>query len=167
MRGNPGGLRSEIAFGIVEADRSPGHPNPELDPARARDAWPLVNIYNTRLGAEQSKELANGGRVPAAPLNRIVVLTDYVAAERIVACPNQDVVRGGGSLGLEQSRVVIQVLTSAIASGSIERSTCAGRQLGVLLPLAIRVSQCRLVFAPLPIPTPSVLAATDGISIDP
>jgi hypothetical protein len=48
--------------------------------------------------------------VPAAPLNRIVMLTDYVAPdERIVACPNQDVAYGGGSLGLEQSPVVIQV----------------------------------------------------------
>ena len=80
----------------------------------ARDAffwaWPLVNIYNKRRGAEQSKELAYAGPVPAAPLNRIVMLTDYVAAdERIVACPNQDVVYGGGSLGLEQSPVVIQV----------------------------------------------------------
>jgi hypothetical protein len=80
----------------------------------ARDAffwaWPLVNIYNNRRGAEQSKELAYAGPVPAAPLNRIVMLTDYVAAdERIVACPNQDVVYGGGSLGLEQSPVVIQV----------------------------------------------------------
>jgi hypothetical protein len=80
----------------------------------ARDAffwaWPLVNVYNKRRGAEQSKELAYAGPVPAAPLNRIVMLTDYVAAEeRIVACPNQDVAYGGGSLGLEQSPVVIQV----------------------------------------------------------
>ena len=37
-------------------------------------------------------------RCPAAPLNRIVMLTDYVAPEeRIVACPNQDVVYGVGS----------------------------------------------------------------------
>ena len=80
----------------------------------ARDAffwaWPLVNIYNKRRGAEQSKELAYAGPVPAAPLNRIAMLTDYVAPdERIVACPNQDVVYGGGSIGLEQSPVVIQV----------------------------------------------------------
>jgi hypothetical protein len=80
----------------------------------ARDAffwaWPLINIYNKRRGAEQSKELAYAGPVPAAPLNRIVMLTDYVAPdERIVACPNQDVAYGGGSLGLEQSPVVIQV----------------------------------------------------------
>ena len=51
----------------------------------ARDAffwaWPLVNIYNKRRGAEQSKVLAYAGPVPAAPLNRIVMLTDYVAAD--------------------------------------------------------------------------------------
>jgi hypothetical protein len=80
----------------------------------ARDAffwaWPLVNIYNKRRGAEQSKELAYAGPVPAAPLNRVAMLTDYVAPdERLVACPNQDVCYGGGSLGLEQSSVVIQV----------------------------------------------------------
>jgi hypothetical protein len=73
-------------------------------------AWPLVNVYNKRRGAEQSKELAYAGPVPAAPLNRIVMLTDYVSPdERIVACPNQDVVYGGGSLGLDQTAVVIQV----------------------------------------------------------
>jgi hypothetical protein len=73
-------------------------------------AWPLINIYNKRRGAEQSKELAYAGPVPAAPLNRIAMLTDYVAPdERIVACPNQDVAYGGGSIGLEQSPVVIQV----------------------------------------------------------
>jgi hypothetical protein len=80
----------------------------------ARDAffwaWPMVNIYNKRRGAEQSKELAYAGPVPAAPLNRIVMLTDYVAPdERIVACPNQDVAYGGGSIDLGQSPVVIQV----------------------------------------------------------
>jgi hypothetical protein len=73
-------------------------------------AWPLVNVYNKRRAAEQSKELAYAGPAPAAPLNRVVMLTDYVAPEeRIVACPNQDVVYGGGSLGLDQSPVVIQV----------------------------------------------------------
>lgn len=80
----------------------------------ARDAffwaWPLVNIYNKRLATKNSNELAYAGPVPSAPLNRIVMLTDYVAAdEQIVACPNQDVVYGGGSLGLEKSPVVIQV----------------------------------------------------------
>jgi hypothetical protein len=80
----------------------------------ARDAffwaWPLVDIYNRRLQAEKSKELAYAGPVAAAPLNRIVMLTDYIAPdERIVACPNQDVAYGVGSLGLEKSPVVIQV----------------------------------------------------------
>src|SRR5262245_35685474 len=73
-------------------------------------AWPLFNIYNKRRSAEQSKELAYAGPVPAAPLNRLVMLTDYVASdERLVACPNQDVAYGGGSLGLDRSSVVIQV----------------------------------------------------------
>ena len=51
----------------------------------ARDAfvwaWPLVNIYNKRRGAEQSKELGYAGPVPAAPPNRTVMLTDHVAAD--------------------------------------------------------------------------------------
>ena len=73
-------------------------------------AWPLVNVFNKRRGAEQSKELAYAGPVPAAPLNRIVMLTDYVAPEeRIVACPNQDVAYGAGALGFDRSAVVIQV----------------------------------------------------------
>jgi hypothetical protein len=80
----------------------------------ARDAffwtWPLINIYNRRLRAEKLTELSYAGPVPAAPLNRIVMLTDYVAPdERIVACPNQDVVYGTGSVGLDESPVVIQV----------------------------------------------------------
>ena len=79
----------------------------------ARDAyfwgWPLVNVYNKRLAAAKSTQLAYAGPVPSAPLNRLVMLTDYVAAdERIVACPNQDVY-GGGSVGLELTPVVIQV----------------------------------------------------------
>jgi hypothetical protein len=38
------------------------------------------------------------------------MLTDYISPEeRIVACPNQDVAYGAGSLALDQSPVVIQV----------------------------------------------------------
>ena len=38
------------------------------------------------------------------------MLTDYVdPAERAVACPNQDVVYGGGTLALDVSPVVVQV----------------------------------------------------------
>jgi hypothetical protein len=73
-------------------------------------AWPLVNVYNRRLKAAANTEIAYAGPLPAAPLNRLAMLTDYVAAdERMAACPNQDVVYGVGSLALDQSAVVIQV----------------------------------------------------------
>ena len=73
-------------------------------------AWPLAGVYNRRLAAAANTEIAHAGPVPSAPLNRLAMLTDYVAPEeRIVACPNQDVVYGGGSLALEQSPVVMQV----------------------------------------------------------
>ena len=50
------------------------------------------------------------GPGPAAPLNRLAMLTDYIdPEERLVACPNQDVVYGAGSLALDLSPVVIQV----------------------------------------------------------
>lgn len=74
-------------------------------------AWPMINIYNRRLAFEQIPEpgLMNG-IVPAAPLNRLSMLSNYmVPEERIVACPNQDVVYGGGVVALEKSPVVIQV----------------------------------------------------------
>jgi hypothetical protein len=48
--------------------------------------------------------------VPSAPLNKLAMLTDYITPEqRLVACPNQDVVYGVGLLALDQSPVVIQV----------------------------------------------------------
>ena len=73
-------------------------------------AWPLAGVYNRRLGAEANTEIAYAGPLPAAPLNHLAMLTDYVAPEeRLVACPNQDVVYGGGSLALERSAVVMQV----------------------------------------------------------
>ncbi len=80
----------------------------------ARDAffwaWPLVNVYNRRLKYEQVTEIVLAGPVPAAPVNRLGMLTNYIVPEeRIVACPNQDVVYGAGSVALDQSPVVIQV----------------------------------------------------------
>jgi len=74
-------------------------------------AWPMVNLYNRRLGF---KDLPGPGRLggvlPAAPPNQLSMLTDYVApTEREVACPNQDVVYGGGPLALDVEPVVIQV----------------------------------------------------------
>ena len=80
----------------------------------ARDAflwgWPLVNVYSRRLTYEKVPDIVMAGPVPAAPLNRLGMLTDYIVPEeRIVACPNQDVVYGAGALALDRSAAVIQV----------------------------------------------------------
>ncbi|RUU28507.1 DUF1254 domain-containing protein [Mesorhizobium sp. M6A.T.Ce.TU.016.01.1.1] len=80
----------------------------------ARDAflwaWPLVNVMNRRaINAKVPQPVISGG-APAAPLNRLSMITEYIAPdERLVACPNQDVVYGGGPLALDLSPVVIQV----------------------------------------------------------
>ena len=80
----------------------------------ARDAffwaWPLVNVMNRRAVNAKIPEPVISGGAPAAPLNRLSMITDYIAPdERLVACPNQDVVYGGGPLALDLSPVVIQV----------------------------------------------------------
>jgi hypothetical protein len=73
-------------------------------------AWPMVNIYNRRLAFAPVKEAALSGPLMMAPLNQLVMLTDYVdPTERAVACPNQDVVYGLGALALDLSPVVVQV----------------------------------------------------------
>lgn len=80
----------------------------------ARDAyfwaWPMVNIFNRRQSFKDVPEPMLSGPVPVAPVNRLAMLTDYIEPEeRIVACPNQDVVYGAGTLGLDITPVVIQV----------------------------------------------------------
>ena len=74
-------------------------------------AWPMVNMYNKRLSFKQVPEPGlMAGILPLAPINRLAMLTDYVdPGERYVACPNQDVVYGGGGLALDESPVIIQV----------------------------------------------------------
>jgi hypothetical protein len=74
-------------------------------------AWPMLNIYNRR---QAFKDLPEPGRmgsiVPVAPLNQLTMLNDYIdPQERLVACPNQDVVYGAGSIGLDVEPAVIQV----------------------------------------------------------
>jgi hypothetical protein len=73
--------------------------------------WPMLNIYNKRQTFKQVPEPGlMGGIMPVAPLNRLSMLTDYVEpAERMVACPNQDVVYGSACLALDESAVVVQV----------------------------------------------------------
>src|SRR5215471_9626718 len=87
---------------------------PEYAKLVARDAyfwaWPLVNVYNRRLAFKNTKDFVRAGPVPSAPLNRVGMLTDYIEPEeRLVACPNQDVVYGAGSIALDLSPVVVQV----------------------------------------------------------
>lgn len=74
-------------------------------------AWPLLNLFNKRLVyARAPAPGLVGGIMPIAPLNQLCMLTDYIEPEeRAVACPNQDVIYGTGSLALDLSPVVIQV----------------------------------------------------------
>jgi len=73
-------------------------------------AWPMVNIYIRRLVREHVPEIMISGAVPIAPLNRLGMLSDYVAPEeRIMACPSHDVIYGSGVLALDVAPVVIQV----------------------------------------------------------
>jgi hypothetical protein len=73
--------------------------------------WPLVNMHNRRLMMQQIPEPGlMGGIVPVAPPNSLCMLQDYIVPqERLVACPNQDVMYGFGILSLEKEPVVIQV----------------------------------------------------------
>jgi hypothetical protein len=73
-------------------------------------AWPLVNIFNRRQAFKDVTEMVMVGPAPSAPLNRFTMLTDYITPDqRLVACPNQDVVYGAGVLALDITPVVIQV----------------------------------------------------------
>ncbi|WP_246237940.1 DUF1254 domain-containing protein [Pseudomonas akapageensis] len=114
---------------VAPAARAPAQPTPASVPGPvegtriteayvrmvARDlyfwAWPMVNVYNRRLAFEPLKEPGwVGGVFPAAPPNQIAMLTDYIEpSQRDVACPNQDVVYGGGPLALDIEPVVVQV----------------------------------------------------------
>ena len=73
-------------------------------------AWPMVNIYNRRLGFAQCPEpMLMNGALPFAPLNMLSMLHSYIAPEqRYVACPNQDVAYGCIA-ALDISPVVVQV----------------------------------------------------------
>ncbi|MEU6199769.1 DUF1214 domain-containing protein [Streptomyces sp. NPDC047061] len=73
--------------------------------------WPLVNMHN-RLGVMEQVPVPGllGGVVPAGPPGTLGMLHDYILAqERIVACPNQDVVYGMGVLDARRGPSVVQV----------------------------------------------------------
>jgi hypothetical protein len=71
----------------------------------------MVNVYNRLAAFSQLKEPGlMGGIVPVGPPDQLSMLTDYVAPEeRMVACPNQDVVYGFSILALDREPVVVQV----------------------------------------------------------
>ncbi|MDF2805770.1 MAG: hypothetical protein K0S43_716 [Cellulosimicrobium sp.] len=73
--------------------------------------WPLVNMHNRRVFMEQLPEPGLlAGIVPAAPPGRIGMLHDYIRPEeRVVACPNQDVAYGFGTLDARRGPTVVQV----------------------------------------------------------
>lgn len=73
--------------------------------------WPLVNMHNRLSIMEQVPEPGLlKGVVPAGPPNHIGMLHDYIRPEeRVVACPNQDVVYGFGALDAERGPAVVQV----------------------------------------------------------
>lgn len=73
-------------------------------------AWPLVNMANRRAAYSRIPEKMYAGAAPMAPLNELTMLTSYFPPDvHVVACPNQDVVYGGGLLALDKSPVVVQV----------------------------------------------------------
>jgi hypothetical protein len=73
--------------------------------------WPMVNIHTRKVTFEKLPEPGLiGGIVPVAPSNQLAMLRNYIEpAERMVACPNQDVVYGFSVLSLDEEPVVIQV----------------------------------------------------------
>lgn len=72
--------------------------------------WPLVNMANRAASfAKVPGPGVVGGVLPVA-YNGLAMLTGYIApAQHAIACPNQDVVYGGGFLDLGQEPFVFQV----------------------------------------------------------
>ena len=73
--------------------------------------WPLVNIHNRLMFMHRLPEPGLlMGIVPAGPPNHIGMLREYIRPEeRVVACPNQDVVYGFGALDARLGPTVVQV----------------------------------------------------------
>jgi len=72
--------------------------------------WPLVNVAN-RIGNMSKLPVPSMviGGMPAGS-NRLAMLTDYMSAEeRIIECPNQDVVYGVSFTSLAKEPLVLQV----------------------------------------------------------
>ena len=73
--------------------------------------WPLVNMHNRlRLMAQLPGPGLLGGVVPVASPGSVGMLHDYITPdEKLVACPNQDVVYGFGAIDARLGPSVVQV----------------------------------------------------------
>lgn len=72
--------------------------------------WPMVNLHNRRETYRPLPVTASLGNVRMAPLNRLVMFTDYVdPLQREVAHPNQDVIYGAGIVSADKGPAVLQV----------------------------------------------------------
>jgi hypothetical protein len=73
--------------------------------------WPMVNTFNRRASVEKlSGPGLRGGVLPVAPVGYNAMLTDYMKPEQnFIACPNQDVVYGGGAFALDKEPAVFQI----------------------------------------------------------
>ena len=73
--------------------------------------WPLVNMHNRRsLMARLPGPGLLGGVVPVASLGSFGLLRDYITPDqKLVACPNQDVVYGFGAIDAADGPSVVQV----------------------------------------------------------
>jgi hypothetical protein len=71
----------------------------------------MMNVHNRNVIMSKVPEPGYlGGIIPVAPPNQLAMLHGYVVPEeRVVACPNQDVVYGFGLLDFSKEPVVIQV----------------------------------------------------------
>ncbi|MET8798112.1 DUF1214 domain-containing protein [Nocardia sp. NPDC004568] len=88
---------------------------PDYARAVARTAylwgWPLVNMHNRRVAMAQLPEPGLlAGVAPAGPPGTLSMLGDYIRPEeRLVACPDQDLLHGFGVLDARLEPSVVQV----------------------------------------------------------
>jgi hypothetical protein len=74
-------------------------------------AWPMVNVYNRYTSMRRIwRPILIGGIAPAAPINHLAMLHDYIGPrQRYITCPSQDLIYGFGILDLGREPVVVQV----------------------------------------------------------
>jgi hypothetical protein len=72
--------------------------------------WPAVNLHNRRESSRPIPRSFIQGAIPAAPVNRITMLVDYIRPdERAIVTPNQDTVYGQGFADLGQDAVIMEL----------------------------------------------------------